>query len=452
MVRHTRRLIVLLAGVLLTAAGGERAFGQRVAPAERRSHAPVPGGGNADFQRLFEERLRQLDVRNQSVEKLQNELRKWLKDDDLAKLLDAMQKQNIKTTDPQWQQQFKKLIDQNKVGIKTPNLSAEELEKLKKLVDATGIGKEKPPDHVAPPKVTDPLPPDLADKKKLWDQFMADKAKRPPADAKTIADRADARQQLENFAKRWEGVADKLGDSPAIQQALRDLTKSALELNSSALPADDRLDAQLADLSRFTKDSGKWLNDSAKSLKKLNLGKLDLPPMPKVDLPNMPRMNLPDVGLPQMGGLPAIGMPRGGGMPASAGAWKEILLVVGLCVFGVVGWKLLQLWLAARRDPALAGWQPGAWPIDPARVASRQDVVRAFDHLSLVRLGFSARHWHHLDIAARLGNDDERRRAAAQLATLYEQARYTPADEPLPAAALAAARRDLCLLAGVPAA
>ena len=42
--------------------------------------------------------------------------------------------------------------------------------------------------------------------------------------------------------------------------------------------------------------------------------------------------------------------------------------------------------------------------------------------------------------------------AAEQLASLYERARYAPPGEPLPEAALATARRDLCLLAGVPAA
>ena len=449
MAQRIRRLIVLLAGVTLTAALVNHAVAQRP---DDRSHAPLPNAGNPDFQRLFEERLRQMDARNQSIDKLQKELSKWLKDEDLAKLLDAMQKQNIKTDDPQWQDQIKKLIDQNKSDIKPPNISPEELDRLKKLVDATGMGKDKPPSHGEPPTTDKKLNLDPANQKKLWDQLKNDISKKAAPDPKTAADRADARKQLEDFAKRWEGLADKMGDSPAIQQALRDLAKSALDLNSTKLSPDDRLDAQLADLTRFTKDSGKWMGDSVKSLQKLNLGKLDLPPLPKVTMPNMPTVNLPDVNLPQMGGLPSIGMPRGGGMPASAGAWKEILLVVTLCVLGVVGWKMLQLWLAVRRDPRIAGWQPGAWPVDPARVASREDVVRAFDHLSLVRLGFDARHCHHLDIASRLGADEPRRQAAAQLAVLYERARYTPTDEALPPEALAAARRDLCLLAGVPAA
>jgi hypothetical protein len=70
-------------------------------------------------------------------------------------------------------------------------------------------------------------------------------------------------------------------------------------------------------------------------------------------------------------------------------------------------------------------------------------------------LGPAARPCHHLELAARLGGptaDAERRRAAGELARLYEQARYAPEDDQLSADDLAAARRDLCLLAGVGAA
>src|SRR5262249_17453220 len=71
-------------------------------------------------------------------------------------------------------------------------------------------------------------------------------------------------------------------------------------------------------------------------------------------------------------------------------------------------------------------------------------------YLSLLRCGYPARVWNHLTIASQLGGKtDDRRQAARQLAALYEQARYAPEDEPLPAEALAAARRDLCFLAGV---
>jgi hypothetical protein len=82
-------------------------------------------------------------------------------------------------------------------------------------------------------------------------------------------------------------------------------------------------------------------------------------------------------------------------------------------------------------------------------VATRQDLIRAFEYLSLLRLGPAARTWNHRAIAERLGAAEaERRRVAGRLATLYEQARYAPAGDPLPEGAFQEARRELGFLAG----
>jgi hypothetical protein len=80
--------------------------------------------------------------------------------------------------------------------------------------------------------------------------------------------------------------------------------------------------------------------------------------------------------------------------------------------------------------------------------------VRAFEYLALLSLGRSARTCHHLEVADQLGTQpagdpSRRRQAAAFLARLYERARYAPAEEAIPAEEMAAARRDLCYLAGV---
>jgi len=57
---------------------------------------------------------------------------------------------------------------------------------------------------------------------------------------------------------------------------------------------------------------------------------------------------------------------------------------------------------------------------------------------------------NHLDLAAELGQTAlDRRHSADRLAAVYEQARYTPNDEPISADSLAAARSELCFLAGV---
>ena len=57
-----------------------------------------------------------------------------------------------------------------------------------------------------------------------------------------------------------------------------------------------------------------------------------------------------------------------------------------------------------------------------------------------------------LELGRERAADDPRRQAAGHLAHLYELARYAPEDEPLPESEMAAARRDLSLLAGAGAA
>ncbi len=122
------------------------------------------------------------------------------------------------------------------------------------------------------------------------------------------------------------------------------------------------------------------------------------------------------------------------------------LLVVVLIL--VVLWQVSTRVQAARRTRA--GWHLGPWPVDPRQVASRGDLVQAFEYLACLFLGPQARNRHHLDLADRLGAAHPTpagQAAAAELGHLYEQARYAPPDEPLPEADLAAARRDLSLLA-----
>jgi hypothetical protein len=133
----------------------------------------------------------------------------------------------------------------------------------------------------------------------------------------------------------------------------------------------------------------------------------------------------------------------------------KILLWVGMAALVIV-----LVWQAAagRRATGVAAGQPawrlGPWPVDPSQVATRQDLVRAFEYLALLVLGSAARTWNHRAIARRLSDQpnaaaEERRRAALHLAALYEKARYAPPSDTLPENEVQDARRNLCLLAGV---
>jgi hypothetical protein len=89
------------------------------------------------------------------------------------------------------------------------------------------------------------------------------------------------------------------------------------------------------------------------------------------------------------------------------------------------------------------GWKLGPWPVNPALVRTRDELVCAFEYLSLLRLGPRARSCNHLAIADRLGHS-----AARQLAQVYEKARYAPPTDPLANEDLVIARRHLTFLAG----
>jgi hypothetical protein len=159
--------------------------------------------------------------------------------------------------------------------------------------------------------------------------------------------------------------------------------------------------------------------------------------------------------------LPATGLP-GSGLPDMSGsdAWRAFWVLVLLTAISLILWKTV------RHAPAHGtgggdAWKLGPWPITPTAVQTRAELIQAFEYLSVLRLGPAARNWHHWTIASGLASGSasasrwsnpsaERRRAAEQLALLYERARYAPPAESLPEAALATARRDLCLLGGVP--
>ena len=133
----------------------------------------------------------------------------------------------------------------------------------------------------------------------------------------------------------------------------------------------------------------------------------------------------------------------------SDGMLDAVIWVAVLMLIGAAAWTA---YAAARRQTASArskDWAPGPWPVLPSQVSTRQDLIRAFEHLAYLCLGRAARTLNHLDVASRLGRSGEDRAAAAgRLAHLYEQARYAPPDEPLPADELTAVRGDLTALAG----
>jgi hypothetical protein len=137
------------------------------------------------------------------------------------------------------------------------------------------------------------------------------------------------------------------------------------------------------------------------------------------------------------------------GIPGLEGTWLPVVLLGAVLIGVLVWWRFWYL-----RDPALAAEDLpeglGPWPVDPNAINSREDVVKAFEYLSVLICGMEARTWTHGTIAEALTALARTHGGTAlMLARLYELARYAPLDEPLTPDELAEARRLVCGLAGV---
>jgi hypothetical protein len=248
--------------------------------------------------------------------------------------------------------------------------------------------------------------------------------------------------KLAEFFKDWmlKMEDSKFGDlfrnSPAFQEGIKDLTQ-AFQKGDAAMWKPG---------AGFADGLTKWGNPGNLSWFKNAWSNFNNMSLPSVRPPHLKG--------PRMGGwaanIPAP-VPGGWGAPAGGGVGFGMVFVwvgVGVVVL-ILLWKFLPQLRLGGRAGANQGWQLGPWPVDPNRVSTRAEVVKAFEFLSLLRFGLDVRTWNHRDIARALGSEADRRRAAEELAGVYELARYTPDDERLPEASLAAARRDLCFLAGM---
>ncbi len=125
-----------------------------------------------------------------------------------------------------------------------------------------------------------------------------------------------------------------------------------------------------------------------------------------------------------------------------------LLLIILAIVAAILVWRKWDTLIMQR--PATRATTESDWPIDPRTINSREDVVRAFEYLSVLLCGQEAKTWTHSTIAEALVTLAQTHvEPALKLARLYELARYAPLDEPLSRVELLEARRLVCELAGV---
>jgi hypothetical protein len=450
------------------------------APAASASHLLLPplGGENLDLEEFLQKRLEQEKTKRLLQEWLDNpeqkrQLQEWLKNPEQLKQRNPAAAARLE----QLQKQLGKMPDVNSRQVQellrqpwAQELLKREIEKQQKAADTPG-GPPREPGPVSLPRGGRPPAPTEDAKQEpapqpggrpmfrelpmpkaggAWPpQPQADGSgapARPALATPPATDQPRVSSKLLDFANRLKGMDKTLSNSPALSQAIRDLSQAA--------PAQD---ARWLDFLREAGDLGERLN-SRFSGPGDGSGLIDrlAESLPRVHwrTPDLAQGRSEWVGLPS---APAAGA------PAAGGGWRWLWLLL-VPVLALLAWRALAV-RQARVAAAVAGWRPGAWPVHPARVRTRQELVQAFEHLSLLWLGPDARHRHHRDLGDQLGRQPvpvskgvpralavapaERQQVAAELATLYEQARYAPPSDVLPESALAAARRDLCSLAGV---
>ncbi|MBY0514598.1 MAG: hypothetical protein K2P78_11880 [Gemmataceae bacterium] len=142
-----------------------------------------------------------------------------------------------------------------------------------------------------------------------------------------------------------------------------------------------------------------------------------------------------------------FGFGGGGGL---GGGLLPLLVLGALIVGGLLLWKFLYFRAKPEALPAFDLGGLGAWPVDPRAISTREELVKAFEYLSVMICGRAARMWTHGTIAVALADlATTHSEAAMILARLYELARYAPLDEPLSRAEIEESRRLVCRLAGV---
>lgn len=211
-----------------------------------------------------------------------------------------------------------------------------------------------------------------------------------------------------------------------------------------------------------------WMNGQGFDTSKLDglFGKngpqLDLSkvPDPKLNL----QLNLGNSKLPSWNfGSPSVSPPSA---PSMGGGWSfggfggiggsgfasltPILIILAIAVVGVLVW---MYWPQIKESLARRGSEPAlVLPagFDPRLVTDRATLIQAFELLSVVLCGPTAKTWNHITIGGALKEFLATNPAGGeQLAVLYALARYTPENEPLTPEAIAQARSALCTLAGV---
>lgn len=308
------------------------------------------------------------------------------------------------------------------------------------------------------------LPPEWLNNPKLVQMLLKSLDINKPFNDMSDKEKADLTSKLEKMHKDFTAKKDLPwdGQPPELGGPAKDMipTPPKAEAKNDNWISQERLKEMFqewmegADGSEF----GRWLRESdawKNTIEELkgHLQDIDAPDF-KFDLsflkdglnniqslptPRLPRFNMPSIGLGRMAG------PVSGPGGVTAGTMQTLVwLVVAVLILGA-GVYAYRQWQPRAMLQAQTGLGP--WPVDPGSVSTRDQLRRAFEYLALLTLGPSAETWNHRHIAGIWAQEaGQKRDAALGLASLYEQARYTPGPEQLSPAEADLARGSLLAL------
>src|SRR5205823_9402704 len=81
------------------------------------------------------------------------------------------------------------------------------------------------------------------------------------------------------------------------------------------------------------------------------------------------------------------------GVPGLEGSVLPLVVLAGLIIGGLLLWKFLYFRDPRPTTPVYDLGGLGRWPVDPRAIATREDLVRAFEYLSVMICGPAARMW-----------------------------------------------------------
>jgi len=434
-------------------------FGQP--PDRSRSHGPIPTNPSgsapnpAQLQQLAERlqdvQHRELEELFQKIKSNPQDLQKALEDPKvLQALAESIQNGQVQPSPEDAETLYNALKglnpEKNLDFRPDPDLLhrlSQNLEKIKTRERTPS--RVNPRDLRSPPGTNDSAKPkQTQDPSKPGGQSASKALTPPPLPPPQRPDQSNQSQPWVAQVQKWAENNRALQNSPSLRQALEDLAHNHLQGNSEAAGAGELTVGE---------KTVQWLGDRLPSERFWNNSVM--PKVRNLPLPSLPNMDLPNIhfstpSLPSLD-VPSMGMPA----PSSSGGETVFLSLFTVAVIALVLWKLLGGWLGRKGQMQGLNWAQGNTgsvsprSLDLSSLTTRQDLIRAFEQLSLVKLGSAARSWNHLQLAANLGGKfHEYRQLANHLASLYEQARYAPGDGLVSPDALRIAHHELTILAG----